>query len=556
MPTNLPATRGATILFLWVLLIGLVLSPLAFGLGSAEVASGPGLAAGRLVQLSANSLYMAGLAAGLALAAALPAALVAMRLESGRTRAVLLASAATTLFIPPPVMAVAAIRLFGPGGSLARMITGIEATFPVSEQIGAPALRIPGAPIYTLTGGAFTLAWAFFPLAALAIAARLHRADRDAEDAALLETTPFGVLRSITLPAALGSIAAGSGLVFLFSITEFGVPESLRSLPVLVSEVYAQFGVYYDTGPALAASLVLVGVAGLAIWFTGHRCESPDNSFEPEDENRRRWTGMPMLRGAGWFCAALPAAAAIGILLATATGPHGPLPVWSSTWSTASGELFFSFALGAAAAVLAGTTGCVLAWVLAGTRRPRVWRLALAAPLVIPGPVFGVAVQLLLRRDPDSLPFGLDDALARWSQTLGPLLSVWMFRYAPVVALLAERQLRAIPAAQWEAARIEGARAWGLWRLIAWPAVWPAAAAGMLAVFALTLGEVGAAVLLLPPGRTTLGVRLMTLMHYAPTGQVSALCLLATMPSIAAFGLAAMLWSRFGGDRRPPGGGT
>jgi ABC-type Fe3+ transport system permease subunit len=112
-------------------------------------------------------------------------------------------------------------------------------------------------------------------------------------------------------------------------------------------------------------------------------------------------------------------------------------------------------------------------------------------------------------------------------------------QFAPIMALISERLLRAVPHEEREAAVLDGASLIARWKARYWPAVWPGVAAGALVVFALTLGEEGAAVLLLPPGPTTLGVRLLTLMHYAPTGQVSALCLLMMVPGVLAFLLAA-----------------
>jgi iron(III) transport system permease protein len=95
-----------------------------------------------------------------------------------------------------------------------------------------------------------------------------------------------------------------------------------------------------------------------------------------------------------------------------------------------------------------------------------------------------------------------------------------------------------VPVAEREAAILDGAGLVARWRAVFMPAIWPGVAAGTLIVFALILGEEGIAVLLLPPGPTTLGVRLQTLMHYAPTGQVSALCLLMIIPGVIAYAAA------------------
>lgn len=539
-------------LALWLLLALGVLVPCLTGAGGGAGGADIAWNWGRLTRLGWNSFLLAAMTALFSLVPGVLAAVTAMRLESPRARWVLLVMASLMLLVPPPVLAVAAIRIFGPAGWLTGLITEGAASFPVAEQISAtPAVR--PAPVYTLPGGAFTLAMGLYPLVALAAAAALARTDPEAEQAASLDAGPLGVLRRISLPLALPGIWAGAALTFLFAITEFGVPESLRSLPVLVSEVYVQFGVAWKPPAALAASAVLLAIAALGAVVAvaaGRRLggAGDDAPGEQAEAGQRlalsagTWT----VRVLGWLGAAGPLVIVVGSLLATATGPQGPGPVWAATWTTAHQELGFSLGLGAVSAAVTLVAGVVLAALLWSLPRPGLWRWLIAAPLVVPGPVYGVALAWLLRRPSGSLPFGLADALADLSQTYVPLLFVWTVKFAPLVALLTERALRRIPRDQIEAARLDGARAgafsWAVWSRIAAPAIWPSALAGALAAFAFALAEVGAALLLLPPGHTTLSVRLLTLMHFAPTGQVSALSLMVMAPGVAALAVGWGVW--------------
>ncbi|MBX3727635.1 MAG: ABC transporter permease subunit [Candidatus Sumerlaeia bacterium] len=525
--------------WLWLAAVLVLLAPLALGLGGGAEVDGPSLASPqRLARLGWNSLRLAGGAVVLAMLLAVPVAVTATRLGRGR---LLLALACLPLFIPPTVLAVAAVRLLGPAGMLTRLIAGQEYVFPVTEQLLGPPSALPGAPIYTLWGGALVLAWGYAPLAVLALVAVLRRAGVDAEEHALLHTGPLGVLARVTLPMAAGGALAGGALVFLFALTDLAVPEALRSLPVLVAEVYVQFGVYFDTRAALMACGVLAvlagGAAGLAGWLaTRTGLGGADTETEDPTPVRLPTTaGTRMVKGSGWVLGVVPVAAAVFVLVWTATGPEGPAAVWRIVWSTARDEFFFTLALGGLLAVLAAGVGGLVGWALAAARRPAAWRVVVLVPLVLPAPVLAVGMQVLLRRPPGSLPLGLDDGLAALSQTHAPLLAVWLLRFAPVVALLVERALRRVGPETLAAAALDGAGTCATARWLLLPACWPALAGGALATFAFTLGEVGAAVLLLPPGTTTLGVRLLTLMHFAPTGQVSALCLLLLVPGALAY---------------------
>ena len=538
-----------------MMLTALLLLPLLSGGGSAEVIGGERqIDPSRYVLLAKNSVSLAAGAALVSVLLAIPGALTAMRLER-KWGGALLCIAAIPLFVAPAVVAVGAIRLFGPTGFLTDLITGGQATFPVAEQIRGGPQKVSGSPIYSIWGGALTLGWALGPLALLGLSAALNRNNEECERAAMLDGSGFSTLMRITLRAGIPGLLAGAGLVFLLALTEFGVPESLRSLPVLVSEVYVQAGVFFDFRAALIAGLI-IGVAGIVIWGIWV-CLLPGNGFGIFDDGGsplgegerllvygREGLGIHALRIAGWVACILPGAGLLVILFLTATGPSGPLPVWRATFATAWEELVFTCVLSGICAVVCSVVGFTLGYSLWRSRLAVYWRGLICVGFILPGPVIGASVQYMLRRPPGSLPLGIDDVLAWLSSTHIPLLLVWTIKFAPVVALLVEALLRQVPFGLVEAMRLEGAGRLRLVRGLLVPLVWPGIVGGGLAVYALTLGEAGASVLLLPPGKTTLGVRLLTLMHYAPTGQVSALCLLIVLPGLLAFSLGLWAWSK------------
>lgn len=540
----------------WALLLALILSPLAFGFASQEAAEYTrGIDVSRLQRLGTQSVTMSLRAAGFALLIALPIAIAATRVARRGEAFLLLVAASLPIFIPSTVMALSAVRLFGPTGFFTDWITGGQQTFPVIETLGAAPPTLPGSPIYNMMGCSIVMAWVFYPLVLLAGVAALRRTADDVEEAALLDSGPLRVLGSITLPRALGGLAAGAAAVFIFALTDLGVPEALRSLPVLVAEVYVQFGLFYDTRRALGTAFLLVGLAVVvaAIALGLARIAGFGRAIEqgllPGSDERALFRHAPFLRWGlrtfAWLFALLLPGIAIGVLLITVDSPQGRLAVWRVTWDTASRELFFTFQLGFVFALVAGVVGGILGAALSVTRRPFAWRLLLLVPMILPAPVIAVGMQILLRLPPGSLPLRLDDALAALSSTLVPLLAAWTLRFAPIVALLVESLLRRVPSELHEVARLEGAGPMRTAWHVAWPFAWPGLAAGMLACFALCLGEVGASVLLLPPGPTTLGVRLFTLMHFAPEGQVSALSLMVLLPGVLAYIAGAVVIAFF-----------
>jgi iron(III) transport system permease protein len=509
------------------------------------------LPASKLLQLATNSFVSAGLAALIALFVTLPAAIAATRLIRPRWSRFLLPIATAPLFIPPVVIAVAGVHLLGPQGWLThRFLALFSSILPVA---GIDP-REPGAlpsPIFSIAGVGLCEAWSFLPVAFLASWLALRQVSRALEESALLETTARGVLAAVTLPLARRGIVAGAILVFLLSLVEFGVPEALRSQPVLVAEVYTQFGVHYDTGAALSAAGVLALLAFflpiLCLRFIGPLPE-PERLLDPTDNageiGQLRGSGMGTLRVVGLALLVAPTLALLATLYGTLAGPGGRLHVLAQTWKLTREEFLFTLQVAGISALVVTGTGLALGAALSTLRKPLLLRLLVVSGFFLPGPVVAVAFKMLLLWPPSTLPAFLGDLLARLDDSLLPLGLAYVIRFAPLVALLAEHRLRRVPHDLMDAARLESDRFLAAWRAWAGPALGPVALTGFLLSASLIMGESGATMILIPPGTTTLSVRILTLMHYAPTSQVSALCLLMALPALAAVGLVPILRPR------------
>ena len=65
-----------------------------------------------------------------------------------------------------------------------------------------------------------------------------------------------------------------------------------------------------------------------------------------------------------------------------------------------------------------------------------------------------------------------------------------------------------------------------------------------LIVFALSLGELGGTLLVIPPGRETLTIRLFNYLHYGGTEEVAGLCLALVVVMMTLTGLAGYAYNR------------
>lgn len=95
----------------------------------------------------------------------------------------------------------------------------------------------------------------------------------------------------------------------------------------------------------------------------------------------------------------------------------------------------------------------------------------------------------------------------------------------PAQMLLISLALANIPRDHFELARIQGVSAISFLRRVAIPQIFPALVAAWLVGFLLTAGDVAATILVMPPGTTTLAVRVFGLMHAGIEDRLAALCL-------------------------------
>jgi glycerol transport system permease protein len=111
----------------------------------------------------------------------------------------------------------------------------------------------------------------------------------------------------------------------------------------------------------------------------------------------------------------------------------------------------------------------------AGGWRSSLVLVLLAMPLLVPWNVVGTIWQIFARADIGPLGFALSrlgfdynyaqDPMDAWTTVL--VMDVW--HWTPLVALLAYAGLRAIPEAYYQAARIDGASRWAVFRYIQLP---------------------------------------------------------------------------------------
>jgi iron(III) transport system permease protein len=375
---------------------------------------------------------------------------------------------------------------------------------------------------YSLPAAIVVLGLVFYPLSMLATETGLRRIDGRLEEAALVAASPAWVLRRITLPLAAPLIAAAALIVFVLAVSEFGVPGLLR-VRVYTTEVFTAFAALYDFSRALVLAIPLLAlcavVSAVAARLLGQRIVSA-----------RRLTGSHPALFDSWERPGRLAVAAVivvAVALPVALLARESLNVRSLRASlSGSGEAIAnSLMLSTLGASVVSAVAVALGYARA---RARDWVANFADMLfvvlfAVPSTIVGVALIGLWNRP---------GVLGAIYGTDAMFILACMSRFTPVAALILAAAIRYVPMSHEEAAAAAGAGWFHMFRRIVVPQLGHGLAAAWIVVFVLSFGELGASVLIAPPGESTLPIRIYTMIANAQPAQVA---LLAVLQAIVVF---------------------
>jgi iron(III) transport system permease protein len=424
---------------------------------------------------------------------------------------------AIPLVIPPYILALAWVLLSGPTGLLVQLV-------------GRDLLS---SWTYSLIGTIVVLALAFYPLSMLTTEAAARRVDGRLEEAGLLVAHPRGVLFRITLPLIAPAIGASAVFIFVLAVSEFGVPGLLR-VRVFTTEVFTAFAARYDFGSGVAIATPLLAVAliaGVVIKvITGEQLLATRRSAQPGLIWRIQRRRVALLIGLG-------VAVLIFVLLplfALGVETQGLSRIIAAA-RTSSAAITNSLLL-----AIVGASLILLLSLPLGYNRARarvrfrgLFDLAFIVIFAVPSTVVGIGI------------IGLWNRPGFWGEVYasqGIIAVAYMARFVPVLALIIAASVRQIPASLEEAAEVSGASWLRTFVRIILPQMRVGLLAAWVVAFIFAFGELGATILVAPPGESTLPVRVYTLIANAPPSEVAALALMQVgiiVIPLAALGLIA-----------------
>jgi iron(III) transport system permease protein len=471
----------------------------------------------RSVHLLANSALLAGGACLVGLPLAVVLALLLTRTDLPARRAIA-AVFAGLLFVPLYLQTGAWLSGFGPQGAWT-----IASEQPPWLDGWRAAIWIHGV--------------AAVPWAMLAVAAGLKLVEGELEEEALLDGSGPQVLFAVTLRRAAPLVIVAALWIVVTAAGEMTVTDMVQ-VRTYAEELYTDialgaapeesvYSVLPGIGWTLAFALAALGAGTRLVPVAVQPRHRPGVTF---GLGRWRWPAVALVLAlvvllVGTPLASLAWKAGVEVF----DGPGGRVRSWSpqkclavvleSPWRYR-GEFGWSLAISSLAATAATVVALPLAWwARQGAARIGLMLAGSAALLALPGPVIGIEIiRLLNAPSMPTLNWLYDHSL------LAPCLAQTL-RGLPWALLVAWSAFRSVPQQLLDSVAVEGAGPLTLLARVALPMRWSAIAAAWLISLAIGLGDLAASILVVPPGITTLSIRIFGLLHYGVEDEVAGICL-------------------------------
>ena len=388
---------------------------------------------------------------------------------------------------------------------------------------GFPAIQLQG-----WIGSWWVQLMALAPIAVGLALVGLKSVEPSMIDAARMMRSDISSLAKVVLPLAAPALMAAGGILFLLSLVDYSVP-SLFNLNVYSLEIFAEYSASNEPARALILSfpLLIIAVAVVLASLSPLR-----NAAQSSSWHIPAWKVAPVWPK--WFVSLQWVA--VAILAGQIAVPLLSLITAAGTWHdlvsailAAHSEITFSFWIDILVAVLCLPIALATAGELVSSKKwERLLWILVIAPLAIPPSLIGIGLIAIWNR-----PLIFDV----YGSSLMPVLA-GLARFTPLAVIILVAQLRRINPLLIEAASILQAGPWQTWRRIWLPMLSPGLLAAAGIVFALTAGELGATLLVAPPGQATLTMRIYNFLHYGASGAVAGLCLMMAITTLLAGAVA------------------
>ena len=346
-------------------------------------------------------------------------------------------------------------------------------------SVGFPAFSAPNW---------FLVFWvqsmSFFPVSYGFCLASMNRTDHALTDAGHIFNDSWLVLRKIELPLAIPVIMVGSSFVALLSLTDFSIPV-LFQMRSYAMEIFVTYSAGAGEKTTFLLALPLLALCLIIILFLLRRIEHTEILPDTRPREQQSSEYLPP-----WFrnlqiLAIVILCLQVAVPLIVLIFSSGPFSAFMDAIWSAKQEIGSSFIT-----AIATSIGSVILALFLFTRLNNKWWLLLCLlPLAFPATLTGIGLIKLWNHPQTNFVYG---------SSLMPVFAS-IARFSPICVLVLHYFDRSVARELSDAARVFRGNGIARWRYILLPLYLPGLIAGFLIVFALTLGELPATLLVAPP---------------------------------------------------------
>ncbi len=411
------------------------------------------------------------------------------------------------LLIPPYIITISWMQMFGNGGYLSKL------------------------PIYNMPTVILILSLSYFPIAMFLISAGLKRIGSGLEDAARLISGPKKSFFKITLPLLLPYIISAALFIFVLAVSEFGVPMLLHQ-NVFVSEIFYQFGAFFDHEKAAAMTFPLITLFFFFILIYGLYLGKKSFKSVKRAINKKQilLSGKLKIFSLSFVFLILSFSFLIPIIsLFYVSSVQGFIYAAKTSYYSLFNSLWLSV-LGASIITL---FSFFIAYLLnhISLIKKRVMETSLILPAIVPSAVVGISLIRTWNTSLTSLVYG----------SFLIVLLGYLTRFLPFGIKIMSSNFEQLNSSIEESAVLTGSSFSKIAGKIIVPLLMPGILVTWVISFIFCIRELGTTLLVSPAGLETLPIRIYNLVHYASPESVASLCLMLIFSVIIPLALIPLL---------------
>lgn len=404
------------------------------------------------------------------------------------------------VFIPPYISALSWGSVLGKNGLM-------NSLFNVGEFTNS---------IYnSLFGVSFILGISFLPIIILFISDSLNSFEKEIEESAMMDASRRKIFFKLTLPMLKPSILSSSILIFILTISEFGVP-MLLGVNVFTTEIFTQFSAFYNYDAAIILSLPLTIISFALIYWEYRKLKGV--AFVNAESVKSKTKEIDLGNRQAVIFIGLILLLFVLILLPIIILFFKSLPVKSYIQALSYMEkpAVVSFINSLTGAFILSALGFIAAYFVE-RRKNKSIDIQLFFYFAIPSTVLGI---------------GLIQLWNRWifSDFIYNTFIIVQLGYIARFLIISERlfltAFKQIPISFEESAAVEGATQIQIFRKVLIPILKPTFFISFVLGFIFCFGELGTTIVVYPAGQSTLPISLYTIMANSPESVYSAMSII------------------------------